>query len=246
MQSRANTFDGSTEVITTNGFPRIRFIQNAARWSVGNQNVGIFGNQIPFCSESWSALQIKCPIEKPRLPRRTPKTNAVDGDATVEKVMAIGEYFRGERWFAFETSVMIASNHDFVRMRQRLEKLGKSAGLVGRSMAAEITSVNEHVAFGNGDSFVHAMSVTEQDEAHATRIREPRSSMQARCLRFAILWITYFRDWLEAGRACSQIGFRSPELRRIRQACAYSVSTRKSPDPHGVDREADKPILVQR
>ena len=138
-------------------------IENARRRAMRDEHVGAVRNEGPFLGDRFAAVDVKRPIEKTRLPRRSPETAAVDRDAGILEIRE--PWPNGAQMFARDVGVglkkkiVIARDDDEAAVRQRLQPGGKIDYVGFGPGVREIPTVDEHVAVGHVEPIVKRVCV---------------------------------------------------------------------------------------
>jgi hypothetical protein len=75
--------DHLQQILTTYPLSLDGLISVAERWSMGDQDICIFGYEIPLGSDLRTALEVECPIEEPRLPGAAIEKDPLDGHSLI-------------------------------------------------------------------------------------------------------------------------------------------------------------------
>ena len=138
-------------------------VQDTEGWAVSDEDVGVWGDEVPVLGDLWSPLTVKGPVVEPRLDGGAPNLDAFDLCPAVVQVGDIGGN-HGEELvgFVFGEKVVVASYKDFMRMRACAKPIHEGLDLMGAATTAYIACVNQEVAFWDGHLVVLAVGIRNQ------------------------------------------------------------------------------------
>src|SRR5271163_2528420 len=135
-----------------------RLIVDAHRWTVSNQYINSFWNQVPFSLDGVASIQIECPIEEGWLPRAAVNFQPSNFCHVVLKVNdltltvadnAVVEKLQRHRAILLEHPVMVSSNEDLVLVRQAAEPQPEGRNFVHAPKHRRVASVDQDVTVRN-------------------------------------------------------------------------------------------------
>jgi pimeloyl-ACP methyl ester carboxylesterase len=132
---------------------------------VSYQNVKTLRNELPFPGNVGSAVALKSPIEKTRLPRTAVNFQAFDFNRRILQINDTGPQSAfGLPAVEFEKPVMISGDKYFILMRQAGKPAIEGANFFGRAAGGGIAGMDQNIAVRNGYFFVAVMRVAETDD----------------------------------------------------------------------------------
>lgn len=145
---------------------RVRFIavEDTVGRTMSHEYVDRVRNEGPLACKLRASRQVEAPITELRLPRRPPDPKSVYIATAVLQVDDTLRYeLTGSFGLTLEAPVMVAGDHDFVRVWLSLQKPDPASSLLKRATAAAVARMNQHVTVRDLE-VVEAMRVADEDE----------------------------------------------------------------------------------
>jgi hypothetical protein len=127
----------------------IHQITYSHRRSMRDKHVRLLRDQLPLLSKQRSARQIESPIQKRRLPWRSPKRDAIDAKAAVlqvsKTVTPVPERFACAFRSAFKGQIMIARDYDLSLVGQCSNPVTEACDFAHAPNHRKVSSMDEHI-----------------------------------------------------------------------------------------------------
>jgi hypothetical protein len=165
MELRVALPNRGSQVVTTDMLTARGSITMTKRGAMSDQDIHIWGDQLPFLPEGRAAWQVECHIAEPGLPGAAIEFNSLQGHSFVLQIDCLGQSRPACGGRFLKATIMIAGDDDLMAMRQGAKKIVEVVQNRLFTEKQQISRMDQNVAVRNLNISMEGMGIAQEDKS---------------------------------------------------------------------------------
>ena len=148
---------------------RTVLVKDPGRRGVGDQDIQIMGDHVPFfstCFAAWQGKSVTGTVVEYRLPGRSINFHARDNNLFILQVDSFRQKGFGPFRVSGQTMVVVAANHDLMFMGQLAQKTIKVFNIPCGPAVGHVACKDEYISGRDVELCMEGMGIAEQCDVH--------------------------------------------------------------------------------